>query len=177
MIKHWNKTDQNYYSCKRHSNRSLFSMLLSWPHNNNTLTPQEDHPLCWRPRDERAIRFLISYIFCNLLRLTSDWFKWSWEMLHKILDFASQTVIYCRPWPDKHSTLVLLVWYFVVWWSLESVNSSLAVASPFKSKEKRQGISRPLKVLALSLFLLLLRAATASKELTDSKPHQTTKIK
>ena len=34
--------------------------------------PQADHPLCLRPRDVRAIRYLISYIFCNLLRLTSD---------------------------------------------------------------------------------------------------------
>ena len=51
--------------------------------------PQTDHPLCLKPRDVRAILYLISYIFCNLLRLTSGWFNWSREMLHEILESAS----------------------------------------------------------------------------------------
>ena len=33
---------------------------------------QADHTMCLRPRDVRAIRYLISYFFCTLLRLTSD---------------------------------------------------------------------------------------------------------
>ena len=51
--------------------------------------PQVDHPLCLRLLDLRPIHYLISYIFFNLLRLTSDWFNWSREVFHKILDFAS----------------------------------------------------------------------------------------
>ena len=48
------------------------------------------HSPCLRLRDVRVrIRCLISYIFCNLLQLTSDWFNWSRETLNKILDFAS----------------------------------------------------------------------------------------
>ena len=48
------------------------------------IDPQADHPLCLRPRDLRAVRYLI-----YLLRLTSDLSNLSREMLHIILDFAS----------------------------------------------------------------------------------------
>ena len=67
------------------------------------MTPQADHPLYLRPRDARVIRYLILYIFCNLLRLTTDWFNWSLGMLHKILDLHL-LILNCR------SLQKLLLW-------------------------------------------------------------------
>ena len=49
---------------------------------------QADNPDCLRPSDV-TILSLISYIYCNLWRLTSPWFKWSQGKLHNIPNVAS----------------------------------------------------------------------------------------
>ena len=121
--------------------------------------PQADHPLCLRPRDVRlTIRYLISYIFCNLLRLSSDWFNWSRKMLNKILDFASfDTKLWSTV--SQINKVHLRIAVCVVFFGLMGfwVRSFLA------------SCCCPLQVLSLPLE----GAATASEELTDPKAHQT----
>ena len=51
---------------------TMMMMMMTMMMMTTMMTTQADHPLCLRPRDVCAIRYLISYIFCNLLRLTSD---------------------------------------------------------------------------------------------------------
>ena len=130
----WSGKEQSILNIILHV--SFHSVLIA------VLQMQADHPLCLRLRDAYAsgctqrIRCLISYVFWQLLQLTSDWFNWSREMLPRMLHFAFFYPKLCSPVSETNKFTFFFI-VCVVFCGLMGFESVLKLLATPRSRLRR----------------------------------------